>query len=428
MAGDSPLQALALTLTGPNNLQFLPDGELVPIQEDELFTHEWSQHVETPFIDKLREERKHRDVAQEDWEYRLVVKDKDGSPIPLEWTLGVLKTDFAELQTQFPMTVKLQESEVIVRMKYTSVQPLDSLMFRGNCPDVSTPQVLGTEGVGIVVLSSVKAYPEGVQVAFVFRPPLEEFGAWRTYVRLKPSRVCMGTIPYDLSPQTAAAGITSTIVALACLRHFSKGKMIVVTGAGGATGLGIMQLAANKGMRAIGLVRGEARLGPLMLKFGKNSGMCFVDCTAPDWIGQVLHYCEIDKSGVASVDGVVDGMGGDIVIQIAQQVVRPHGFVVRYAAHAGLPDLEKLSAVARSRSLRQFEESARSILDLEDKDAHFQRALSLMAANKYRPLVHNSTTWQDAHQCLVPQDAWSQYVHVSQFTEGRIGRILLKFD
>jgi len=123
------------------------------IQQKQLFTYEWEQQVEVPFADKLRQERHQHDVSQDDWERCLVITDKDEEEIRLQWTLGVLATDFSLLQSKFPIRVSLQESELIVRMTYSSVQPLDSLMFRGEQNELAFPQVLGTEGVGTVELS-----------------------------------------------------------------------------------------------------------------------------------------------------------------------------------------------------------------------------------------------------------------------------------
>jgi len=342
----------------------------------------------------------------------------------------------------------LQEGELLVRMKYSSVQPLDSLMYRGEHPSTSLvgtigTKVLGTEGVGVVEVSNNEAFPVGVQVAFMFRPPLEDFGAWSNLVRLHQDRVLIGTIPYDLVPQTAAAGITSTIMALACLRHFRRSDVIVVPGAAGAVGLAIMQLAATKGILSIGLVRGHQRVAKLIQKWdarsnqsgpeymdGRSSsnGMFFVDVTSPDWLALVLEHCKESKKGVEGADGVVDGIGGATAIEIAKHVVRPHGVVVTYAAHDCPPDPVELAAVAKSKRLRLYEESPSSILDLSDSEAQFQNALAHMAAGRYKPLVWEAMKWQNAHECLVPQPEWSEFLHASQFTEGRIGRILLRFE
>lgn len=164
-------------------------------------------------------------------------------------------------------------------------------------------------------------------MAFLFRPPYSELGAWQTYVRLSPARACAAAIPYNLAPQTAAAGITSTVIALACLRHFPSGTTIVVPGAAGAVGLAVVQLAANKGMRALGLVRDPPRVAQLTKEFGDTKGIHFIDCSAPSWLEDVLQHCELDANGVNGADGVVDGIGGSALIQIAEQVVRPHGLL-----------------------------------------------------------------------------------------------------
>lgn len=334
----------------------------------------------------------------------------------------------------------LGEGEVLVRMKFSSVQPLDTAMYDGELPHLSYPQVLGTDGIGVVERSECDAFPVGTQVAFVFRRPLEDFGAWSSLVRLDAKRACLAALPYDVAPQMGASGLTSTVLATACLRHFRRGSVIIVPGVAGAVGLAVAQLAAVKGMQAIGLVRGPLRVARLHqefgaiqkdvheLEFGASNKMSFIDVTSPNWVSQVLHLCDADAAGVVGADGVVDGIGGDALLQLLQEVVRPHGHLVTYGARAGAPDPAAFKSAVESKCLFHHKEGVTEILARRDAETHFQGGLRFMGVGRYRPPCWEVVSWQHARECLVPQAEWSDFLYASQLTEGRIGRILLKFD
>eukprot|EP00929_Paragymnodinium_shiwhaense_P011926 TRINITY_DN11833_c0_g1_i1.p3 TRINITY_DN11833_c0_g1~~TRINITY_DN11833_c0_g1_i1.p3 ORF type:complete len:204 (-),score=41.52 TRINITY_DN11833_c0_g1_i1:485-1096(-) len=159
------------------------------------------------------------------------------------------KLQFLEADEPSP----LRAGEMLVRMSYSSVQPLDSEIFKGESKTSKNfPWVLGIEGVGTVMKTRAEKFPVGQQIVFMLRRYGEDFGCWQTEVVLSEKRACIGKLPLTLVPQEAAANISSTFAAIASLRHFGPevgcppGAVLIVTGACGAVGLQAMQMAATR--------------------------------------------------------------------------------------------------------------------------------------------------------------------------------------
>jgi len=317
----------------------------------------------------------------------------------------------------------LDEEELLVHMEYAGVQHLDSEMVFGDLGQ-KIPGGAGIDGVGRVVDSRCASFSSGSRIGFVFRQPFEDRGSWQTQVVLSQQRACITEIPADVAPQEAAAGLTSTIMAFSCLRHFGAGSVLLVPGACGSLGLALLQLGALSGMRLVGLVRGAARVAWIAQEFGNDTfphgAVQAVDVTGPAWHELVAELCG------GHADGAVDGVGGELLLQVVRQLIRPRGTLVRCGAVAGQPDEELFTSVVGERGLEVVHEGIQGALDRTDVASKLQEAMALMSKGTYRPRVWQTVTWHDAAHSLEPQPPWSPYV--SQFTEGRIGHLILKFD
>lgn len=336
----------------------------------------------------------------------------------------------------------LKRGEVIVRMQYSSVQPLDTHIWKGEAKG-GLPRGLGFEGVGMVTMSRDDEMSEGTRVAFMLRDYVADASCWRTQVRLSHQRACIARLPQGLVPQEAAAAITSTLTAIACLRHFSPGchvsenaggAVVVVTGACGAVGLALCQLAALRGMRTVALVRGGFRAAWLEKELGKahRGRISAVDITSTGWLALAAALCACSDEG-GGADGVIDGVGGPALVDIARRLLRPRGKVVRYGVAGGQEaDAAAMGAASRELNLALVNESAASTLALHDASAHLSDALTHMAAGRLHGFIWQSVNWRNAAFCLQPQPSWSPYpTQVDEWRpwdERRIGRILLKFD
>lgn len=321
----------------------------------------------------------------------------------------------------------LGEGEVQISMLYSAVQPLDTMMLLGaQGPRPSPSTVLGSDGVGIVERSACERLPQGSKVAFLYRRLGVHCGSWRRELVLSVDDACVVCLPGDLAPQVAAAGLTSAAVALASLRHFEAGQQVIITGAAGACGISLVQLALLRGMRVIAFIRGDERGSWLLEEYGASGQLSVIDCSDPSWLQLTTTLCNGTPEEGGGADGVIDGVGGSQVVEMANELLRPRGTLIIYGATAGPADEGELLAASKRRKLRWLQEGARSLLESEDAEVQLQDSLNLMASNKYRPHCWHLSPWSDAMHCLVPQPAWSEYE--SQLSHGeRVGRILLRF-
>lgn len=317
----------------------------------------------------------------------------------------------------------LEDDEVLLRMDYASVQPMDGRVLGGEC-SAGPAAIPGVDGVGTVVRSRCGRFAAGDRAAFVYRR-FGDHGSWRRHVVLSPARMLAVAVPVDLEPQVVAAGLASTCAALACLRHFRAGDTLVVSIAAGAVGLALVQLAALRGLRVAALLRGSERLGALVERCGALGAVGFVDCAEEGWEDLAAALVGQGAEGEGA-DGFVDGCGGELRLAVAGRLVRVQGTVVLYGAIAGEAELGAISAARR---LTVFREGVSSFCPARDATEQLEGAIRLMARGDYRPGIWQLVGWRDAPHCLVKQPMWGRYP--SQLPGGpgggrRIGRIILK--
>lgn len=152
----------------------------------------------------------------------------------------------------------------LVRVLAASVGHLDRTIWRGlflDPPDL--PYVPGIEGSGIIERSS--RFPVGTRVWFRGGGlGTREDGSWREFCSV-PDTV-LGVLP-DRVPFEAGATFfspcTSAWVALNDVGRLESGEHLLVTGAAGAAGSIICQLALAAGARVTGIVGSEARIADL---------------------------------------------------------------------------------------------------------------------------------------------------------------------
>ena len=164
----------------------------------------------------------------------------------------------------------LGPDQVRVRVSYTPIHPGDLLGIVGS-PAFGTPptitsggRVPGFEGAGVVREIGAKVDPalglqEGLRVAF-----FPASGAWSDEAVVPASSAVL--LPDSLPDEVGAQMLINTLTALTAIRaaHDSlpsdarTGVVTLLTGAGSAVGRLIGKLLAERGVKVIGLVRGEA--------------------------------------------------------------------------------------------------------------------------------------------------------------------------
>jgi len=79
------------------------------------FVYEFSEQLRFSLNAKLEEERRRLDVGTVEWKRWLVITDKNGLEVRVQWNGSLITTDFALLQDRFPISVVL-ESKVLAEV------------------------------------------------------------------------------------------------------------------------------------------------------------------------------------------------------------------------------------------------------------------------------------------------------------------------
>lgn len=322
---------------------------------------------------------------------------------------------------------ELHPGEMRVRMIYSSVQHLDGEVLRGTMPDLQLPVTMGIEGVGQVTESRCERFPKGSRIGFVMKRFYKETsGCWCTSIVLSQERACITNVPPEVPPQEVAAGLTSSITALACLRHFPSGSRVIVTGACGAVGLALMQLAALQGLKPIGLVRDDGRAAFLMKELSSCGEISAINTEAEDWLMLLAGLVAITEDGLeGGADGLIDGICGQHLPDLAK-MVKIRGLVVRYGSAGGACNEDLFEEILAERGQRAIHDGAETFLQFRDAEQQLQAVLNRMILRQYRPRPWHQVNWREAGDALIPQPPWPP--KVTQVDPGRVGRILLRFD
>lgn len=160
---------------------------------------------------------------------------------------------FLDLEINLP---SLRDNDVLVKVKATSVNPIDTKL-RGVKPTIEgTLRILGYDGAGIVVDkgSSGKLFNIGDEVFFT--GDFSRDGSNAQYVAL--SEIVVGTKPKNLTFEQAAAMPLTSFTAYEALydrlliSQKDKGKSLLIINSGGGVGSVASQLATNLGLKVIG--------------------------------------------------------------------------------------------------------------------------------------------------------------------------------
>jgi NADPH-dependent curcumin reductase CurA len=198
-------------------------------------------------------------------------------------------------------TPELGDRQFLVRLLWigTDVGPVSRLREEANyTPRIELGEVMPSHGVGQVVASR---HPD-VAAGRMFSGP---FG-WREHA------VCddvVGLFEVDpVRPPSAALGLLglhglTAYVGLLDVGTPSPGETVVVSAAGGATGLIVGQLAKINSCRVVGITGGAAKARRVVEEFGFDA--C-VDYRAPGLQAALIEACP------DGVDIYFDAVGGEI--------------------------------------------------------------------------------------------------------------------
>jgi NADPH-dependent curcumin reductase CurA len=203
------------------------------------------------------------------------------------------------------------EGELLVKVLYISLDPaMRGWMNEGKSyvPPVGIGEVMRALAVGRVIASRHPKFPAGDFVSGSFG--VQEYavsdgkGVSKVDTRIAP-------LPVHLS----ALGMTglTAYFGLLDVGHPKPGDTVVVSGAAGAVGSVVGQIAKIKGCRAVGIAGGEEKCRYIVQELGFDAA---IDYKCDDVKKSLRAHCP------RGVDVYFDNVGGDILDAVLAQLAR----------------------------------------------------------------------------------------------------------
>ncbi len=209
------------------------------------------------------------------------------------------RDDFSFETAQVP---ELNDGEVLVKVTHLSLDPaMRGWMNAGRSyiPPVELGEVMRAGGAGVVVDSRHEAYREGDTVTGIT--------GVQTYAVVKGERLQkVDTSFADLPVYLGVLGMTGLTAYFGLLEvgALKDGETVVVSGAAGAVGSVVGQIAKIKGCRVVGIAGGADKCRLVVDEFGFDA--C-IDYKSED-VGKRLKELCPDR-----IDVYFDNVGGDIL-------------------------------------------------------------------------------------------------------------------
>jgi NADPH-dependent curcumin reductase len=246
-------------------------------------------------------------------------------------------------------TVRLEEEdapepgdgEALVRNRFLSIDPTIRTWMDdapGYLPPIGIGEVVRCGCVGEVVSSNSDRYSEGDMV----------FGmsGWQDYAVADEGERTMQTLPEGLDPEAALSvfGVTGMTAYFGLIEvgQIKEGDVVVVSGAAGATGSIVGQIARVKGAsRVVGIAGGAEKCAWITNELGFDAA---IDYKADDVAAALREACP------DGIDLFFDNVGGEILDAcLAQLALR--GRVVLCGAIATYNDRGAIAGPSNYRAL-----------------------------------------------------------------------------
>ncbi len=232
-------------------------------------------------------------------------------------------------------TTRIEESDVpepadgeaLVRTRFISIDPTIRTWMDdapGYLPPIGIGEVIRAGGIAEVVSSNSDKYSEG---DLVFGTP-----GWQDYAIADTGASTMQVLPEGLDPKAALSvfGITgmTAYFGLLDVGRPKEGDTVVVSGAAGATGSIVGQIAKIKGCRVVGIAGSAEKCAWLTDELGFDAAINYREDDIP---------AALREACPDGIDLYFDNVGGDILDACLGQLAL-YGTVVLCGAIAGYND------------------------------------------------------------------------------------------
>lgn len=236
---------------------------------------------------------------------------------------AILNKKNAELKVDDIPVPEIGEDEVLVKVEYAGVNPLDNMIVREEVKLITPykyPLVMGNEFSGVIEKagSKVTDFNEGDRV--YARMPLDRIGAFAEYVAIDKNAIAK--MPDYLSFEEAACVPLTALTAIQAfeLMNPKGGESIFISGGTGSLGAMAIPIAKSMGLKVI--TSGSARNKERVTELGVDE---FFDYKTQD-------YSEM----LADVDYVLDTLG-EKELEKEFKILKSGGILVSLK---GLPNRE----------------------------------------------------------------------------------------
>lgn len=236
---------------------------------------------------------------------------------------AILNKKNAPLEVADIPVPEINDDEVLVKVKYAGVNPLDNMIVREEVKLITPykyPLVMGNEFSGVIEKtgSKVSDFSEGDRV--YARMPLDKIGAFAEYLAINNGAIAK--IPDYLTFEEAACVLLTALTAMQAFELMQPKADESIFISGGTESLGAMAIPIAKSMGLKVITSGSARNRERVTELGVDE---FFDYRTQD-------YSEI----LADVDYVLDTLG-EKELEKEFKILKAGGTLVSLK---GLPNME----------------------------------------------------------------------------------------
>jgi NADPH-dependent curcumin reductase CurA len=210
---------------------------------------------------------------------------------------------FTPKQQEVPSASSLKDGEVLFQTLYLSLDPAMRGWLnptRSYIPPVEIGAVMRGSGIGLIVASKSKKFPVGTYATGMC--------GWSEYSVLNEKHVESldlpeGAVPTDALGVLGMTGLTAYFGLLE-IGQVKAGDFVVVSGAAGATGSVVGQIAKLKGAKVLGLAGEDSKVSWLKEELGFDEALNYKD---PDFAKKFRAATK------GLIDVYFDNVGGEIL-------------------------------------------------------------------------------------------------------------------
>merc|ERR1712137_28377 len=234
------------------------------------------------------------------------------------------QSDFKQVSEDLPETV--ENGKVRVQVQYLSVDPYLRAKMSGKTDSYFVPfplnEPISSLGVGTIVASTVADFKEGDRITGNLD--------WATLCDAKPKEAMFRKLSdqEDAESALSVCGLTGLTAYMGLLRigrleEKKEGSTVLVSGAAGATGNVVGQIAKLKGYRVVGIAGSDEKIAWLK-ELGFDEGINYKSENVADALKQKCPN---------GIDLYFDNVGGEIFDQVIAQMNR-FGVIINCGAIA----------------------------------------------------------------------------------------------